>query len=88
MRSILSDEGPSGFTKIANRPRAPNVSILAAVPHDLVSVGYAEWFGFMVHEFLTCIDVKRAFTNGSNRAAQVLTQSKNRTSELDPFQSI
>jgi hypothetical protein len=41
-----------------------------------VSIGYAEWFGFMIHEFLTCVAEGRPFNNGSiedgYRVAQVL----------------
>jgi len=70
------DDPVRAFRKIPNGPRSPNVAALAVVPHDLVSVGYAEWFGFMIHEFLTCIDEAKSFTNGSiedgYRAAQVL----------------
>jgi predicted dehydrogenase len=73
--AVLDDAGRA-FRKILNSPRSPNVAALVAVPHDLVSVGYAEWFGFMIYEFLTCADQRKAFTNGSiedgYRAAQVL----------------
>ncbi|MEI9416022.1 Gfo/Idh/MocA family protein [Mesorhizobium sp. Cs1321R2N1] len=74
--ALLDDGSARAFRKIANSPRSPNVASLAAVPHDLVSVGYAEWFGFMIHEFLDCADKRKAFANGSiedgYRAAQVL----------------
>jgi hypothetical protein len=49
-----SDRTPS-LGWIMNGPRSPNVGQPAAVPHDAVSVGYAEWFGFMIQEFLTCV---------------------------------
>jgi len=70
------DDPAGAFRKIPNSPRSPSVGALVAVPHDLVSVGYAEWFGFMIHEFLACVDQGKSFMNGSiedgYRAAQVL----------------
>lgn len=63
--SLLTAEGATGFNRVMNSPRAPNVGSLATVPHDAVSVGYAEWFGFMIHEFLDCIAKGRPFLNGS-----------------------
>jgi predicted dehydrogenase len=59
-----------------NRPSSPYVAELAAVPHDLVPIGYAESFGFMIHEFLQAVAEGKPFENGSiedgYRAAQVL----------------
>ena len=63
--ALLTEGGPTGFQRIMNRPGSPNIGGLVAVPHDSVAVGYSEWFGFMIHEFLTCIDEGRAFDNGS-----------------------
>ncbi|MGC8469679.1 MAG: Gfo/Idh/MocA family protein [Acetobacteraceae bacterium] len=74
--SLLGAQGACGFQKIPNSPRSPYVGALVAVPHDLVSVGYAEWFGFMIHEFLAAVEQGGRFTNGSiedgYRAAQIL----------------
>lgn len=74
--SLLGSKGASGFQKIVNNPQSPNVNGLVAVPHLLVSVGYAEWFGFMIQEFLSAVHDGKPFTNGSiedgYRAAQVL----------------
>jgi predicted dehydrogenase len=74
--ALRTVDGNTSFTRIMNSPRAPNVGALATVPHDTVSIGYAEWFGFMIHEFLTCAAERRDFTNGSiedgYRAAQIL----------------
>ncbi|RCW86778.1 Gfo/Idh/MocA family protein [Paracoccus lutimaris] len=70
----FSDQG-SDFLQVQYRPRMPGVA-LAAVPHDRVSIGYAEIFGFMIHEFLCAIDAGQPLANGSiedgYRAAQVL----------------
>jgi predicted dehydrogenase len=74
--AMLGEEGPAPFQRILNRPSSPYVGALVAVPHDLVPVGYAESFGFMIHEFLSAIAEERPFENGSiedgYRAAQVL----------------
>ena len=74
--AVLGPEGPAPFQRMLNRPSSPYVGALAAVPHDLVPVGYAESFGFMIHELLSAIAEKRPFENGSiedgYRAAQVL----------------
>jgi predicted dehydrogenase len=74
--AILSDNGPAPFTRMINRPSSPYVGALAAVPHDLAPIGYAESFGFMIHEFLTAIAEDKPFENGSiedgYRAAAVL----------------
>jgi hypothetical protein len=62
--------------RMINRPSSPYVGALAAVPHDLAPIGYAESFGFMIHEFLTAIAEDKPFENGSiedgYRAAEVL----------------
>ena len=74
--AVLSEKGPSPFSRMINRPSSPYVGALAAVPHDLAPIGYAESFGFMIHEFLTAIAEDRPFENGSiedgYRAAEVL----------------
>ena len=74
--AILGEAGPAPFQRMLNRPGSPYVGALAAVPHDLVPIGYAESFGFMIHEFLSAIAEGRPFENGSiedgYRAAQVL----------------
>jgi predicted dehydrogenase len=74
--AIMNSAGPASFTRMINRPSSPYVGALAAVPHDLVPVGYAEAFGFMIHEFLTAIAEDRPFDNGTiedgYRAAVVL----------------
>jgi predicted dehydrogenase len=74
--AVAGDNGPASFTRMINRPSSSYVGALAAVPHDLVPIGYAESFGFMIHEFLTSIAEDRPFENGSiedgYRAAEVL----------------
>ena len=74
--AIFDGSRPADFTRKINRPTSPNVTELVAVPHDLVPVGYAESFGFLIAEFLTAIAEGRAFENGSIedgwRAAEVL----------------
>jgi predicted dehydrogenase len=74
--AIMNGAGPASFTRMINRPSSPYVGPLAPVPHDLVPVGYAESFGFMIHEFLTAIAEDRPFDNGTiedgYRAAAVL----------------
>ena len=74
--AILGERGPAPFQRMLNRPSSPYVAELAAVPHDLVPIGYAESFGFMIHEFLQAVAEGKPFTNGSiedgYRAAQVL----------------
>jgi predicted dehydrogenase len=74
--AVMAGNGPAPFQRILNRPSSPHVGALAAVPHDLVPIGYAESFGFMIHEFLEAIAEGRPFGNGSiedgYRAAQVL----------------
>ncbi|PRY82903.1 Gfo/Idh/MocA family protein [Donghicola tyrosinivorans] len=72
----FDDDAAGAFVRVTNRPASPAVGDLAAVPHGLVSVGYAEWFGFMIHEFLSAVQNSTPFENGSIedgfRAAQVL----------------
>lgn len=74
--AVFDGKGPAPFTRMINRPSSPYVGELAAVPHDLVPIGYAESFGFMIHEFLSAIAEDKPFENGSiedgYRAAQVL----------------
>ena len=74
--AIFNSGSPAPFQRMINRPSSPSVGTLAAVPHDLVSIGYAEGFGFMIHEFLTAIAEGRPFDNGSMedgyRAVQIL----------------
>lgn len=48
-----------------NKPSSPGVGNLVAVLHDSVAVGYSEWFGFMIQEFLACIAEGIPFENGS-----------------------
>lgn len=73
--AIFDGKTPANFTRIPNRPGSPGIA-LAAVPHDYVSIGYTEIFGFMIHEFLSAIANGTSFDNGSledgYRAAQVL----------------
>jgi len=79
--AILDGSRPAPFQRILNRPSSPYVAELAAVPHDLVPIGYAESFGFMIYEFLRAIADGKPFTNGSiedgYRAAQVLDAIQN-----------
>jgi predicted dehydrogenase len=74
--AIFDGRAPASFTRMINRPSSPYVGALAAVPHDLVPIGYAESFGFMIHEFLIAIAEGKPFANGSiedgYRAAEVL----------------
>jgi predicted dehydrogenase len=74
--AIMDGSGPAPFKRMLNRPSSPGIGALAAVPHDLVPIGYAESFGFMIHEFLSAVAENRPFENGSiedgYRAAQVL----------------
>lgn len=74
--AVMSGDGPAPFRRMLNRPTSPYIGTLAAVPHDLVPIGYAEGFGFMIHEFLEAIAEGCPFRNGSiedgYRAAQVL----------------
>ena len=74
--AIFDGNGPAPFVRMINRPSSPYIGALAAVPHDLAPIGYAESFGFMIHEFLTAIAEGKPFENGSiedgYRALQVL----------------
>ncbi|WP_331376283.1 Gfo/Idh/MocA family protein [Sinorhizobium chiapasense] len=67
--------GQSPFALVANNPALPYAELLP-VPHDGVAIGYAEVFGFMIHEFLEAIAENRPMQNGSTldglRAAQIL----------------
>jgi predicted dehydrogenase len=57
--------GQTPFSTVFNRPSSPNVGSMLPVPFDGVSVGYAEVFGFMIHDFLTAIAEKRPIANGT-----------------------
>lgn len=74
--AVFDGRQPANFVRIPNRPSSPAISALAAVPHDMVSIGYSEVFGFLIHEFLTAIDQNKPLQNGSiedgYRATQVL----------------
>ncbi|MCA1406325.1 Gfo/Idh/MocA family oxidoreductase [Ensifer sp. IC3342] len=67
--------GQSPFALVANNPALP-YSDLLPVPHDGVAIGYAEVFGFMIHEFLEAVAESHPMQNGSTldglRAAQIL----------------
>ena len=52
------------FSVVPNRPTSP-FSDLISVPHDGVGVGYAESFGFMIHEFLSTIAEGGKMKSGS-----------------------
>jgi predicted dehydrogenase len=68
--------GQSPFATVFNRPSSPNVGAMLPVPFDGVAVGYAEVFGFMIHDFLTAIADHREISNGTLldglRAAEIL----------------
>ncbi len=74
--ATLPDTGPAEFRKIPNRPASPAIGRLAPVPHDNVAIGYAEIFGYMIHEFLAAIHEGRKLENGTIedgwRIAQIL----------------
>ncbi|WP_312357291.1 Gfo/Idh/MocA family oxidoreductase [Agrobacterium sp.] len=67
--------GQSPFAIVANHPALPFAALLP-VPHDGVAIGYAEVFGFMIHEFLDAIAKGGPMTNGSIldglRASEIL----------------
>jgi len=67
--------GQSPFAIVANSPALPFAPLLP-VPHDGVAIGYAEVFGFMIHEFLDAIAKGGPMTNGSIldglRASEIL----------------
>ncbi|MBB4186407.1 putative dehydrogenase [Sinorhizobium terangae] len=67
--------GQSPFALVTNNPALPYAELLP-VPHDGVAIGYAEVFGFMIHEFLEAIADNHPMHNGSTldglRAAQIL----------------
>ncbi|WFU50960.1 Gfo/Idh/MocA family protein [Sinorhizobium terangae] len=67
--------GQSPFALVTNNPALPYAELLP-VPHDGVAIGYAEVFGFMIHEFLESIADNHPMQNGSTldglRAAQIL----------------
>lgn len=74
--ALFDGSNPANFVRYPNRPSSPAVGALTAVPHGLASVGYAEIFSFMIHEFLNAIETDTPFENGTidngYRAAQVL----------------
>jgi len=86
--AVFDGKVPGNFTRYPNRPSSPNVGELATVPHDLISVGTAEWFGFMIHEFLTAVHEGEPFQNGTiedgYRAAQVLDAIQKASVENTP----
>lgn len=67
--------GQSPFATVMNRPASPDAGLLP-VPFDGVPVGYAEVFGFMIHDFLSAIAEGRPMTSGALidglRAAEIL----------------
>lgn len=67
--------GQSPFAIVANSPSLPYVDLLP-VPHDGVAIGYAEVFGFMIHDFLDAIADSKPMLSGSIldglRAAEIL----------------
>ncbi len=68
--------GQSPFATVFNRPSSPHIGTVLPVPFDGVPVGYAEVFGFMIHDFLAAIAEGRSIASGSLleglRAAEVL----------------
>ncbi len=68
--------GQTPFATVFNRPPSPNVGSMLPVPFDGVAVGYAEVFGFMIHDFLNAIAEGRPISDGTLldglRAAEVL----------------
>ncbi len=68
--------GQTPFATVFNRPSSPNVGSMLPVPFDGVAVGYAEVFGFMIHDFLNAIAEGRPISDGTLldglRAAEVL----------------
>lgn len=74
--ALFTPGQPSNFMRVPNRPASPYIGALAPVPHDLASIGYAEVFGYLIHEFLEAIAAEQALENGSiedgYRAAQIL----------------
>jgi predicted dehydrogenase len=68
--------GQTPFATVFNRPSSPNVGSMLPVPFDGVAVGYAEVFGFMIHDFLAAIAQASPISDGTLldglRAAEVL----------------
>jgi predicted dehydrogenase len=87
--SRFDGSGLSAFVTVPNRPASPYAGGLLPVPHDGVAIGYAEVFGFMINEFLTCIVQKKPMQNGSLldglRAAQVLDAIQASAEEARPI---
>lgn len=82
--------GQTPFSTVFNRPSSPNVGTMLPVPFDGVSVGYAEVFGFMIHDFLTAIADKREVSSGSLldglRAAEILDAIQTAADTRGPVQ--
>ncbi|MBD9375367.1 Gfo/Idh/MocA family oxidoreductase [Rhizobium sp. ARZ01] len=57
--------GQTPFATVANRPSSPNLKEMLPVPYDGVGVGYAEIFGFMIHDFLTAIAERKPIASGT-----------------------
>lgn len=68
--------GQSPCATVFNRPSSPRLAELLPVPFDGVGVGYAETFGFMIHEFLAAIADGKPIGDGTLldglRAAEIL----------------
>lgn len=68
--------GQTPFSTVFNRPASPNVGAMLPVPFDGVPVGYAEVFGFMIHDFLAAVAEGRPIASGTLldglRAAEIL----------------
>jgi predicted dehydrogenase len=63
--ALFDGSGRSPFQTCFNRPASPGIGSYAPVPHDTVSIGYAEVFGYMIAEFLDCIARGEPLRNGS-----------------------
>lgn len=68
--------GQTPFATVFNRPSSPKVGSMLPVPFDGVAVGYAEVFGFMIHDFLAAVAEGRPISDGTLldglRAAEIL----------------
>ena len=63
--ALFDGSGRSAFQTCFNRPASPGIGAYAPVPHDTVSIGYAEVFGYMIAEFLDSIARGAPLRNGS-----------------------
>lgn len=61
---IAQRSGSGMFERVINRASSPYAGLIP-VPHDSVAVGYAEYFGFMIYEFLESVAEGRPMQNGS-----------------------